>query len=194
MSNNSYDYPPTFVEHRPANYGSIAHLNRLELGRLRHHFFASRLAAALRMVVDPNRQITAYHRSGFQAVIVSVSPQAASIFHIISQEHVLISHGYCATFGIEVPAPYHLQSLLGNFYPDPNSFCCDSLRDKDEGLRAAISADEETNTDGHRWAEAMTEGVGSWWRNNDGDVSTLPSFSDLDTMFFKKIQKVSLRL
>jgi len=83
MSEHSYDYPPTFVEHRPANYGSTAHLNRMALGKLRHHFFVSRLSGALRMVLDPIQQVTAYHRLGFRAAIVSNSPAKERINHFI---------------------------------------------------------------------------------------------------------------
>jgi hypothetical protein len=73
MTDDSYEYPPTYVEHRPLNYSSIAHRNRIVLGRLRHHFFLSRLSLALRFVGQKGHQFTDYHRLGFRRAIVSLS-------------------------------------------------------------------------------------------------------------------------
>jgi hypothetical protein len=73
MSDASYEYPPTYVEHRPLNYSSIVHRNRIVLGRLRHHFFVSRLSLALRIVGQKGHRFTDYHWLGLRKAIVSVS-------------------------------------------------------------------------------------------------------------------------
>jgi hypothetical protein len=103
---------------------------------------------------------------------------------------VLISHGYCATFGIEVPAPFYMQSLVAEIYPDPNYFVHRDGDSRLNALQSLINSAEETTPDSHSWAEWMTDMKTCWWNDKEGDVASLPDFFELDALFFKKINQV----
>ena len=76
MDHLPFDYPPTYVAHRPADYGTIDHQNRVALGRLRHHFFLSRLSRALQIVGSKGYLFTDYHKQGLRNCIVSYMPSS----------------------------------------------------------------------------------------------------------------------
>jgi hypothetical protein len=111
-----------------------------------------------------------------------------TIWHL--KEHVLISHGYCATFGIEVPAPFYMQSLVAEIYPDPNYFVNPDGNSRLNALQSLINSAEETTPDSHFWAEYMTEMKTCWWNDTEGNVASLPDFFELDALFFKKMKQV----
>jgi hypothetical protein len=105
---------------------------------------------------------------------------------------VLISQGYCATFGIEVPAPFYLQTLVSDIYPDPNYFVNRDTNASLNALQSVINSAEDTSRDMHVWAEHITGERTCWWNYQEGDVASLASFLELDALFFNKLKEVCL--
>ena len=98
-----------------------------------------------------------------------------------SQEHVLISQGYCAARALSVPSPYFFQELLRKFWLD--------TEETDQTI-PFIFSNIILSVELHPWDSYFIWDIcgdqGCWW-HLDGDVAT---FDLLNGLFWKRMNKV----
>lgn len=174
---STFEYPPSFLDSRPLRADRIS----ADLMRLRHLYFMTRLKLAMTSMAG--RTMDAQSRQGLKLNIVSHIGARHTVmkpYHTpLSQEHVLISIGYCSVRGIQLPSPHFLQKLMSDFWPDEAGVV--DLA----GLFSEIIPGAKATAMEENFCRTIDWRTGWWWSNRG-----FTTFDVLNAMFWARLKQV----